>query len=197
MRPQIRISLLLSTIALLLHFIGPTDAFACGKERWKIKTGGDAEAKQVDLSAIHKTRISAMRSWPAPNHLPTNTRVAPHELQVWSVDATLTQFKKETDDDLHLVLADDSGHTIIAEIPDPKCVDPSSPFLEDIATTREAFDKAHPATGQFQTLNIRVRVIGVGFFDFQHGQNGVAPNGVELHPVLEILPLPPKPKHTE
>lgn len=25
---------------------------------------------------------------------------------------------------------------------------------------------------------------GVGFFDFLHGQTGVAPNGIELHPVL-------------
>ena len=118
MRTPVRVTVLLSTIALLFHFIGPTDAVACGKERWKVKTGGDVDAKQVDVSAIHKTRISAMRSWPAPNHLPPNTRVAPYELQVWSVDATLTQFIKEMDGDLHLVLADDSGHTIIAEIPD-------------------------------------------------------------------------------
>jgi hypothetical protein len=27
----------------------------------------------------------------------------------------------------------------------------------------------------------------VGFFDFLHGQNGVAPNGFELHPVLSIV----------
>lgn len=28
---------------------------------------------------------------------------------------------------------------------------------------------------------------GVGFFDFQHGQTGVAPNVIELHPVLGVL----------
>jgi len=27
---------------------------------------------------------------------------------------------------------------------------------------------------------------GVGFFDFVHGQTGVAPNGIELHPILDI-----------
>ncbi len=31
-----------------------------------------------------------------------------------------------------------------------------------------------------------VTVEGVGFFDFLHGQTGVADNGVELHPVLDI-----------
>jgi hypothetical protein len=30
----------------------------------------------------------------------------------------------------------------------------------------------------------RARVTGVAFFDFLHGQTGVAPNGIELHPVL-------------
>lgn len=28
------------------------------------------------------------------------------------------------------------------------------------------------------------RVTGVAFFDFDHGQTGVAPNAIELHPVL-------------
>jgi hypothetical protein len=27
-------------------------------------------------------------------------------------------------------------------------------------------------------------VTGVAFFDFDHGQTGVAPNAIELHPVL-------------
>jgi len=31
-----------------------------------------------------------------------------------------------------------------------------------------------------------VRVTGVGFFDYVHGQSGVAPNGIELHPVLDV-----------
>jgi hypothetical protein len=35
-----------------------------------------------------------------------------------------------------------------------------------------------------------VRVTGVGFFDFLHGQTGVAPNGIELHPVLKIEFVP-------
>jgi hypothetical protein len=192
MRTPARAMVLLAALTALIHF-GPTDVFACGKERWKVKTGGDVDAKQVDLAHIHKTRISAMRSWPAPNHLPASTRIAPQELQVWSVDGTIKQYKKEDDDDIHLVLTDDSGHTMIAEIPDPNCVDASSPFLEEITATRKAFEAAHPVTKEFQPLNIRARVVGVGFFDFQHGQTGVAPNGIELHPVLEIIPLGPKP----
>jgi hypothetical protein len=30
------------------------------------------------------------------------------------------------------------------------------------------------------------RVVGVAFFDTKHGQTGVAPNGIELHPILSF-----------
>jgi hypothetical protein len=45
----------------------------------------------------------------------------------------------------------------------------------------------------------RARVVGVAFFDFLHGQTGVARNGIELHPVLGFAclskagPPPPPP----
>jgi hypothetical protein len=32
-------------------------------------------------------------------------------------------------------------------------------------------------------------VTGVAFFDFLHWQTGVAPNGIELHPVLDFVCL--------
>ena len=45
-----------------------------------------------------------------------------------------------------------------------------------------------------------VRITGVGFFDYIHGQRGVAPNGIELHPVVAFsasscgaVPAPPPP----
>jgi hypothetical protein len=31
-----------------------------------------------------------------------------------------------------------------------------------------------------------MQITGVGFFDVEHGQNGVAPNAIEIHPVLSI-----------
>jgi hypothetical protein len=34
--------------------------------------------------------------------------------------------------------------------------------------------------------NLPVTVTGVAFFDTLHGQEGVAPNGIELHPILVI-----------
>ena len=39
---------------------------------------------------------------------------------------------------------------------------------------------------RFERISGTVTVTGVGFFDVLHGQTGVAPNGIELHPVLAI-----------
>ena len=163
----------------------------CGKERWAVKTGTDSDAQQVDVTTQNVTTIADMRSWPAPAHLPSTKRIAPHELEVYVVEATLTAYKMENDphtgdSDYHLVLTDESGDTIIAEIPSPTCVSEQSPFFQSIKDARAKFDEIFAATGQFQDTSMPVKVVGVGFFDFHHGQNGVAPNAIELHPVLDI-----------
>ena len=41
-------------------------------------------------------------------------------------------------------------------------------------------------TTSFKTANVPVQIVGVGMFDFLHGQTGVAPNAFELHPVLSF-----------
>jgi hypothetical protein len=159
----------------------------CGVERWAVKTGTDVDAAAVDLSSTTPTDVGTLRSLQPPSPLPANSRIAPTELTVWVVTATLTVFKLETDQDYHLVLTDASGSTMIVEIPDPACVGPGSPFASAIAQARAKFDAQLTATPQFQEVSIPVRVTGVGFFDFLHGQRGVAPNGIELHPVLDIV----------
>ena len=114
----------------------------CGTERWPVKIGTDDDAGLVDMSMHNVTRIAAMRSWPAPDVLPQTRRVPPNELKVWVVDATLTAYKVQDDpntgdSDYHLILADDSANTIIAEIPSPSCVDVRSPFFEAIKDARD------------------------------------------------------------
>jgi hypothetical protein len=41
-----------------------------------------------------------------------------------------------------------------------------------------------PSASSFSFLRGSATITGVGFFDLLHGQTGVAPNGIELHPVL-------------
>jgi hypothetical protein len=148
----------------------------CGVERWSIKTGTDSQAGSVDLSNVQTTTIEALTSLPAPNPIPS-TRVAPAETTAWVIkNVTLTVVKSETDSDYHMVISDGS-RTMIVEPPYPNCVASSSPFYCNITHARAAADGV---TASNQT----VTVVGVGMFDFAHGQTGYALNGIELHPLL-------------
>ncbi len=174
-------------LAVLLLVI-PTSLFAqCGVERWSVKTGTDADVGKVNLNSSTNTTIAALRTPAAPNPIPANNRVSPWETTEWVLNATLTQYKLESDSDYHLVLQDAGGLTMIVEIPSPTCVGAGSPFLAGITNARNEFNAKFTPTTSFQTANIPVQIKGVGMFDFLHGQTGVAPNGIELHPVLDVI----------
>lgn len=173
---------------------------SCGRERWSVKTGTDADAGRVNLNSASATTIAYLVSQPHPNSIPSDGRVAPVETTRWSVDATLVEYKLENDSDYHLVISDASGTTMITEIPDPACVGGSSPFRSAIQHARGQFDTRYTPTDFFQRANIAVRISGVGFFDFYHAQTGAAANQVELHPVLDVAfnpgPAPPPSEQT-
>jgi hypothetical protein len=168
--------------------------------RWAVKTGGGPDVDLINVVAVTATTIEALTSQPPPAAWPPPGRVQPVETTVWELDATLVGYKFEQDRDYHLVLSDAGGRTMIAEIPDPSVVDPSSSFKAQITSARQSFDSrfgqqvralaalAQPdvAAPMIVHLSVPVHVTGIGFFDFIHGQDGVAPNGVELHPVLSI-----------
>lgn len=156
----------------------------CGVERWAVKTGTDAQASMVSLSPVDTT-IAHLREFPGTANPPYNARIPPAERTTWKLtDVTLVVYKPESDGDIHLVLSQ-GGVTMIAELADPGCVDPSSPFAAAITKARAQFAAAYPQPA-YTVVNRTVTLAGVGFFDFLHGQTGVAPNGVELHPVLSI-----------
>jgi hypothetical protein len=185
---------LLATSLVIALFVGEAPsayAASCGVERWAVKTGTDQDAGVVNLASVSPTTVAALIAKPPPVPIPGNSRVAPVETTVWRIDAVLTLYKREDDSDYHLVLTDSAQNTMIVEIPKPDCVGAGSPFSPAIAVARSEFDAQLHATTGPKTVNIPVRVTGVGFFDFIHGQTGVAPNGIELHPVLDISFNPP------
>ncbi len=159
---------------------------SCGVERWSVKVGTDPDASLVNLGSPTTQTIANLRSIPAPSPIPLNARVQPTETTYSVIDATLIEYKLENDSDYHLVIKDAAGNTMIAEIADPACVS-SGPFKTGITNSRAQFDAKYSASSSFQTANIPVRITGVPFFDFLHGQTGVAPNGIEIHPILNIV----------
>jgi hypothetical protein len=111
------------------------------------------------------------------------------------VKALLLGYHREKDEDFHLVLADPDhpNRTMIAEIPAPDCVKDASfgKVLQDMRDSLvHAYGSPGPRTARLpQPVPILIR--GEGFYDFRHGQDGVAPNAIELHPVLGLkLPAP-------
>ena len=64
--------------------------------------------------------------------------------------------------------------TMIAEAPSSLCTAGATAYRR----------KQMRDTRSVARVCARARVTGVAFFDFLHGQTGVAPNGIELHPIL-------------
>ncbi len=155
---------------------------ACGSERWDIKTGTDPGAASVSL-VPKSTTIASLVAIPSAGG--GAGRSAPVEDSMWELkDVTLAMIKLETDSDYHMVVSD-GAHTMIVEVPYPPCA-PSGPWACFISRARSEVDAQLNVTSSPQYPALTVTVRGAGFFDFLHGQNGVAPNGVELHAVLEV-----------
>ena len=162
---------------------GLASAAACGVERQSVKTGQDAAAGAIDVRQATATTVGALGALAAPSR--PGTRVQGPETTLWTVHATLTAYKLEADSDDHLALVDDQGHTMIAELVDPHCLG-GSRWAQQIAAARAVFDHRFTVGSRYRTTSVPVTVTGVGFFDKAHGQRGMAPNAIELHPVLSL-----------
>ena len=154
----------------------------CGTERWSIKVGTDSQAASVSLVPQPNTIAALVALPPAGGG---TQREAPTEQTVWELkNVTLTELKSESDSDYHLVISDGT-HTMIAEIPSPSCA-MNSAWACFISRSRSEIDAMYNVSSSPQYPAATVTLRGVGFFDFKHSQNGVAPNAIELHPVLQI-----------
>lgn len=166
-------------LALVALSIGSAPATAdCGAERSAVKLGLDADADRVTTEP-RSTTIAALSTLPRPR----TAHRAPAELQFWRVSATLVAHKIEADGDYHLVLSD-GRRTMIVEIPSPLCA-AHGVWAKQIAKARTSASRLRPGK-VLRRVSIPVTVIGVGFFDRDHGQSGAARNGIELHPVLGV-----------
>jgi hypothetical protein len=170
----------------------------CGTERWHIKTLDDSQATLINGTPIAST-IAQMRALAVPSGFNKNndaSRYTPVEETEYTIQAKLVGFKEEGDRDFHVVLADPSNATVtmIGEIPDPKCSTViAGGHATKIAKVRNSFVKCFgpaPANGKYKkfTGTMIAELTGVGFFDYIHPipQTGVAPNAIELHPILRV-----------
>ena len=151
----------------------------CGVERWPVKIGADDDAALVDSVPIEATVAQLIRASRPAATFENRRRIGPLELQTFRVRGRLVRVIAQDDGDIHLVLRDLNldSLTMIAEIPSPACTADVT-MAQRFATSRQAL-RGTPR-------GAIVEIVGIGFFDFPHGQSGAAGNGFELHPVLSL-----------
>ena len=153
-----------------------------------MKTLTDSGAARVNLTPAPAT-VEQLTALQVPAEISRDAERLPPEFQTYTVRATLVEFKEETDNDIHLVIEGTSGESMIAEIPEPTCAQGSRAQAQiDRARVRFVDIFGQPSRTSWSEVNTSVMVTGVLFFDVHHGQRGVAPNAVELHPVLDVGP---------
>lgn len=191
----IRRILLLLLLSNLSFAQKPDCGVHCGTERWPVKTLSDSTRSKVNFAPVDKTVHELRAVHRPPGRLPAETRSSPIELITFRVKAVLIGYKAEADLDFHVVIGDldNPAETMIAEIPNVTCAGVcSSGHLAELKAARaNLINLMGPASTQSQGLRtarrkVIVEVVGVGFFDFDHGQIGRAPNNLELHPVLSL-----------
>jgi hypothetical protein len=181
---------LLATILQWSLVAPPASALKCGVWRWPVKTLSDQAASQVDYSP-KTSSVKRLRTLDPPSSLSTDTpRIEPVEFTTYRVRAKLVGAVVEDDHDVHLVIRSPASRrrTMIVEFPYVRCNGArDSKKRATMKRARAALTNACGSIGtSFVDLKGRVRVTGVGFWDEIHGQTGVAPNGIELHPVLRF-----------
>jgi len=163
----------------------PSNTAQCGVERWSVKTLADADATRVDMLSVSNSSVSALNAVTARCSGLPESRSFGEEFRVYEVTGIVQVTRNEDDRDVHIALADpnDATKTMVVEVVDPSCAT-TSPFLTTLSNARSQYQSLGSLTGR------RVRVRGVGFYDFAHGQTGRSQSCIELHPVLSISLAP-------
>lgn len=203
---EMKSAILLSALAMVstAALAGPAPARAalnplshCGTERWHIKTVDDPGVNHI-VQTPKAATVAQLRQLSVPgvySRSNDTTRYAPVEQMKYTVRARVVGFKEEADRDIHIEIADlNTGATMIAEVPDPDCSTvQESGHAAQIAAARDtvvACFGTPPVSSSLKTFSgtTIVSFTGVGFFDFIHTppQTGVAPNAIELHPVILV-----------
>jgi len=177
-------------VALPSPLLSPTPApLTCGVERWPVKTLSDADALRVNLSPVSSS-VAILSGLAAHcGDGPDNSRAYAEEFQVFEVVGRIIVARAEDDRDFHIAIADasDASATMVTEVADPGCSGASaSPFGQQLQGARASFDAFRAGRSLTALAGELVRVRGVGFYDFNHGQTGRSRSCIELHPVLSI-----------
>ena len=173
-----------------------------GEERWKIKTLSDRCVGRVNFDAPKRHSIHYLITREDPHVRGDTLRdedgshvevTVYHLVGVRLVDASI-----EEDGDIHLVIRSKyANEQMIVEFPNVACKGARESMHKD-ETERARTDlatqcgldawAARKNRASPKPLVGKASIVGVGFLDLKHPQpqSGVAPNNIELHPVLQF-----------
>jgi hypothetical protein len=167
-----------------------TGGLACGVERWFVKTLSDEDARSVNVATVTPISIRQLNGFATHCSGLPERRAFSEEFTVFEVTGRITFVAHEDDRDYHIALEDPSGpgFTVVAELADILCAGAViSPHFSALSAADAMWRMLLDGRSPTALVGTTVRVRGVGFYDFAHGQRGRSQNCIELHPVLSIL----------
>lgn len=175
-------------MALVAFAASASAASACGVERWSAKVLADGTTQ---LTGPYNATVAQLQALQRPFAGEYYGARVSAERVAYRIQGELLGYKLESDGDIHLVVADPGNRsaTLVAEIPDPKCMAGApATYVRDVAQARLAFVRTFgiPPVTHFALAYKPITIVGPAFFDFEHGQNGSAPNDLEIHPALIV-----------
>jgi len=165
----------------------PNPGLSCGVERWFVKTLADPDAGTVNVSAVTPISIHDLNALPSHCEAGPDRRTYPEEFRVYEISGRVIFVAHEDDRDYHVVLEDpnDSASSVVTELADTMCSGAAmSPHLATLRSVEGMFASILNGASPASLVGTTVRIRGVGFYDFDHGQRGRSKNCIELHPIV-------------
>ncbi|MEX1046983.1 MAG: hypothetical protein WD757_00825 [Actinomycetota bacterium] len=183
-------AILVIALAILSGPVSSGGALECGEWRWGVKTLSDPDASKVDFDA-KRMNVRELLELSPPGSLSSDTpRLDGIEFETIKIRARLITASLSANHDVHLVISTKTRpyNRMIVEFPHPDCPGASKSFHRDamVRARRQILRECESIEHSFEPLEGKATITGVGFFDSVHGQRGVAPNGIELHPALRF-----------
>lgn len=175
-------------VLILLFFNQQANSQTCGVERWAIKTLSDKDTQKINFKKIIPTtiheQINLKKSFSRSGRMNS-------ESIVYSLPCAIVGYKLEEDQDIHIIIEDTlTEETMVIELISPYCesVKKTSRYNQFKLLSEWFYKNIGVPSHRFVFLkkHIPVTITGVGFFDFCHGQKGMAENCREIHPVLSM-----------
>jgi hypothetical protein len=167
----------------------PNPGLACGVERWFVKTLADQDASTIALSQVTPISIDELNALPSHCEGGPDRRAFPEEFRVYEIVGRVIYVAHEDDRDYHIVLEDptDASSSVVTELADTRCAGASiSPHLAALRSVEGMLASVLGSDSPASLVGTTLRVQGVGFYDFDHGQRGRSKNCIELHPIVSL-----------